>query len=176
MVAAENWLPSRAILTLEQLADIGCVAVESAYCDSAVERIIWAFLGLPEERGKLVTKNMLTDRKLELLSEMGKQQLGPSHTRIDEFTALIGALKESNRKRNIAIHGIWEGEGRMSVRDWLSNPSEWPAAKAEKRRVKMDPAVMLATEVSQISRDINHQTRSLWSFIDREWPDLWHSY
>jgi len=94
------------VLSQEQLAFLGIVAVESTYTELFIEKAIWCLADLTEERGRLLTFGVPMDKRVDLLGSLG--ELGLKEERlIKEFKAVISRLKLANTQRNHVVHGDW---------------------------------------------------------------------
>jgi hypothetical protein len=103
------------ILTKDQLAAVGSVAIESTVCEQTVDALIWALAGMDESEGRLFTHTMNMQPKLILLGELGKPQLR-SKKKLQQFADLISDLKVANGDRNILVHGNWRTDGVGVIR------------------------------------------------------------
>src|SRR5690348_10241535 len=101
----DSSLSSSRILSKEQLAAIGCVAIESTYAEIFVEEIIWDLCGLDDEHGKHLTDKVSMKSRLELLSRIGKQHT--TKLQAEELTRIVSDFKIANEDRNTTIHGVW---------------------------------------------------------------------
>lgn len=162
---------SKEIMSQEQLAEIGSIALESTECEVTVESILWALAGLDKERGPLFTQNMQMNARLELLSSLGKARLADGPL-LDEFSSIISTLKELNSKRNNVIHGSWGAW--ITIKELLSQrgTSLNIVPKAIKRRPNKAPTELSAKELSGLPEQISQTTDALINFVKRAWPSL----
>jgi hypothetical protein len=134
---------SRAVLTTDQLASIGAVAIECAYLDQTVERLILRVCGMEHDQGKYFTGTMPLDKKLDLLSDLAKQKL-PAE-KIGEFTQIISECKLANNDRNTIIHGIWLAATIRMSTEGRKTPD--PTAEAVKLRLRSAALLFPADKV-----------------------------
>jgi hypothetical protein len=167
-------LVSQTILTQEQLAAIGCVAIESTYCEIVVEQIIWQLSGLDEEHGKHFTQNVQLNSRLELLSTLGKMHIEDEAHKA-EFVKLISDLKIANTDRNTVIHGSWTSSVRNFLVLWRDGADKHPPANASKRRLNNEPITTSADKVIEVAKRIATLKSQLLDLAERRWPDAWLS-
>lgn len=162
---------SKEILSVEQLAEIGSIALESTECEVAVEELLWALAGLDRERGILFTQNMQMKSRIELLSTLGKARL-PNGQNLNEFNDLIHELSDLNQKRNHVIHGSWGAW--TTLRELASRPgSEFTVTpKALKRRPHKAPMELSAEQLRGLPEQIAHATTRLMQFAEKTWPTI----
>jgi hypothetical protein len=167
-------LVSQTILTQEQLAAIGCVAIESTYCEIVVEKLIWQLSGLDDEHGKHFTQNVQLNSRLELLSTLGKMHISDEIHKA-EFVKLVSDLKIANTDRNTVIHGSWSSSVRNFLLLWRDGADKHPPAQASKRRPNKEPITTSADKVIEVAQRIANLKRDLLDFAERTWPDAWLS-
>lgn len=97
---------SQTVLTTEQLAAIGSIAVESAYLEDIVETLIYKLSGLTRKKGEIFLEKFMLDSKLNLLKELGMIKLKSKKRKL-VLSELIGEIKQANSDRTLAIHGFW---------------------------------------------------------------------
>lgn len=148
------------ILTKDQLAAVGSVAVESTLCEELVESLIWNLAKLTEEQGKFFTSPLNMNSRLELLSSLGKPLLRGDAKRA-EFTKLISDLKEANAARNTIIHGKWQTSGVGVIQVMQDGPDQHPPAIVKKRRLNSPPATKSASEIEAIALTLARLTSEL---------------
>lgn len=164
--ALERVQESRLVLTTEQLAAIGSVAVESTYCELAVERAIWVFLRLDEEQGKFITDRMLLDRRMDLLGNVAHSFLKQHPDQLAILQDIISKLREGNDERNHIIHGEWVPSVRRGLLEAMqTNPKHLPPATAIKRRLNSAPRMMGAAKIHKTAEKIATYTRRLVRFV-----------
>jgi hypothetical protein len=161
----ENFMMSTLILTKDQLAAIGSVAIESTYCEKLVEEIIWNLAGLDEDKGKFFTQPIQLSNRLELLSDLGKQKLS-DQKEIENFRIIISDLKIATSNRNTIIHGHWSWSetSKDFFTLWREGPEKQPPAAASKRRLKNDPVTFSAADIQDVAVKISRLTAELNSF------------
>jgi hypothetical protein len=156
------------ILTKDQLAAIGSVAVESTICEEQVDELIWRLSGMKEIAGRFFTHTMSMQPKLDLLAELGKPQLR-SEKRLKEFTKLISDLKEANLARNVAVHGKWLTNGTGVFQVLEDGPEAHSPAIAHKLSKKGEvTAQKSAADLQSIAKLLARLDGDLRSF-SRSW-------
>mgnify|MGYP000895688977 CR=1 FL=1 len=160
---------SKEIMSAEQLAEIGSVALESTECEVMVESLIWALAGLDSERGKLFTQSLMMNSRLELLLAVAKSRL-TTEEQVTRLTAIVGALKELNTKRNTIIHGSWGAW--VTLRELAAIPDTAAPAKAIKRRPNKAPIELSVAELIGTPESIAKATADLRAFAEEAWPRL----
>jgi hypothetical protein len=147
---------SAVTLSAEELQAVGCVAVESAYLELALEEILRLVSGLDRATFRAVagrtSLSSLTTSLGELLKRLGDPSVAT------EAAALIMALEEATRARNLVIHGEWsvprivgrprKGDDRF---DWIR---EGPASARPRKRGK----TIDASEVMAVARELARLT------------------
>lgn len=159
---------SKKVLSKNQLAEIGSIAVESTYCEQLVGSLIWSLARLNELNGKFFTYGMQMGTRIDLLSSLGKLNL-VSASEIETFTNIISELKENNEKRNIVIHGYWSAF--FFLRD-IGNPNAAPTVKALKQRRNSNPQEFSAKDLEKIAENICVTTEKLQKFSVSVWSNL----
>lgn len=161
---------SKQILSTEQLAEIGSVAVESTQCEAIVESLIWALSGMRRDVGKHFTHGIQLNNRLELLSTLGKLQLPDSEQ--NEFTSIISELKDLNNKRNQVIHGSWGVWYTVRELQALKDPDAPLAPKSMKRRLNTSPLEFSSDALKGLPEAIDSAVLKLCAFASRVWPTL----
>jgi hypothetical protein len=152
---------SRVVLNKDQLASIGAVATECTYLDQTVETLIWAFSGMEYEQGKFFTSTMQLDRKLDLLSDLGKLKL-PAE-KLEQFTKIISDCKLANNDRNVVIHGVWASD-IQGLASLIAEEHE-KTASAIKRRLKKEALVFSSSNIEAVEERLSYATRQLYKFF-----------
>ncbi|MGH8803641.1 MAG: hypothetical protein ACREXN_02745 [Polaromonas sp.] len=154
---------STVILTKDQLAAIGSLAIESTYCEQWVENLIWFLCKLEEPQGKQFTQNIQMKSRLELLCNLGKPLLA-SESEKTEFVSLISQLKEANNDRNTIIHGSWGTATKNLLTVMREGPENHSPAIVTKRRPNKPPITMQATDIEKAAVRIADLTGQLIQF------------
>ena len=97
---------SQKILTQEQLAAIGCVAVESASLEGLVDYGIYKLTGQHETTGRLLLGNMMLGSKVDVLADLFKLYIGQENFDKD-CSKVFSDIKHELSNRNTIIHGFW---------------------------------------------------------------------
>ncbi len=90
----------------EQTRRIGQVIVLWSKLEAAMEDTIWMFLNLDDEDGKLVTKRLSADAKVQLLRAIGPRHISDK-TLFDKFKETLSYVDELKEARNFIAHGVW---------------------------------------------------------------------
>lgn len=73
--------------------------------EAALEDLIWQFLDLSDDDGKLITARLDARPKGEMLGVLSARYLGKKRTqKLDELLARVRSLQED---RNFIAHGVW---------------------------------------------------------------------
>lgn len=164
-------LSSETILTQQQLAAVGCVAIESTYLEQVLERFIWALAGLDEKAGIHFTHKLSVGPRIDLLRELVLSKLDAQYR--DEFGALIGRLKESNERRNTIVHGAWITTVSNVMVLWRDGPEKYDPALARRRRIGKPDLEFSAVEVIKVAEALSDLRYDLMEFFDQAMPDMW---
>ncbi len=93
-------------ISAEQTHRIGQVIVSWSKLEAAMEDTIWMFLDVDDETGKIITKRLSTDVKIQLV-----RTLGPFHISdealLNGFNETIKYAEELKGHRNFIAHGVW---------------------------------------------------------------------
>jgi hypothetical protein len=163
---------AQTLLTKEQLAAIGCVAIESTYAEAVIEEIIWALCGLDEAHGKHLTTGVQLSNRLELLGALAKLHTPKEHQ--PRITKIISDFKIATSDRNTIIHGLWVRtlpDGSLAELD--KHPDPKLSAKAEKRRLNLEPLVFSADSVMKVAQTLCDLRADLVGFVEDSWPAAW---
>jgi hypothetical protein len=166
---------SRQLLTTEQLASVGCVAVESTYLEAELEELLWKLAGMDEARGVHFTRNMQMKSRIEMLWILGRQRLPEGGEGLDELKRLTEWLKEANVERNTVIHGYWNVDAQdvRSFGSWRrQNVDERTPAFAEKRNIGKLPTKFSAANIEAVSEKIGSLRFMLTTFLLEHMPEL----
>ena len=90
----------------EQTHRIGEVIVFWSKLEAAMEDTIWMLLNLDDEDGKIITKRLSADAKVQLL-----RAIGPGHISDQKLIAMFNEtlkyVDELKENRNFIAHGVW---------------------------------------------------------------------
>jgi hypothetical protein len=167
-MATNDFRYSTSILTKDQLAAIGSVAVESTFCEHLVEVLIWSLSGMDEPQGKYFTQGIQLNNRLDLLTVLGKQKLN-DEKEMEEFTKIISQLKLANNDRNSIIHGHWRSKAKNMLMLLAMGPEGFPPATATKRRLNSEPLKFSATQIEATAVKIANLHRELLKFSTVAW-------
>jgi hypothetical protein len=154
------------ILTKEQLAALGEIAVESAHLEGTVDRMIRVVLRIePDEFDILIGSRML-GRKIDVLKTCGLVRLAGKKRkrRRYRFTVLMDRIKQLISQRAIAIHGDWGPEGGISLGDLMAG--KWVPGTAE---AKLKKSAMKSGELEKLADAFNEADIELWKFAGENW-------
>ena len=90
----------------DQLHRIGQVIVLWSKLEAAMEDTIWMLLNLDEEDGKIVTKRLSADAKVQLLRAIGSRHISDK-AHLDKFNKTMKYVDELKDARNFIAHGVW---------------------------------------------------------------------
>ena len=90
----------------EQTRRIGQVIVLWSKLEAAMEDTIWMLLNLDEEEGRIVTKRLSTDAKIQLLRGIVSRRI-PDKASLDKFNDMMKYVNELKDCRNFIAHGVW---------------------------------------------------------------------
>src|ERR1700751_4485807 len=94
------------LLTNDELAAIGAVAVSSAYMESVVDLLLGLIMKLKERDLQVFTGNLMLRTKLEFLQSIGCSRI-KSKAKLKRFEDLITEANHLNSQRRTVIHGTW---------------------------------------------------------------------
>jgi hypothetical protein len=164
-------LRSEIILTQEQLAAVGAVAIEATYLEQQLELVLWRLSGLDEHRGPQFTANMQFRSRVEALHVLGRMVL-PT-TADAEFQSLIRELDECGVQRNHVIHGTWIAGAGDFLELWADGAEKHPPANAVKKPKYKPAKTMAATEIETVACRIAAARDRLGRFYDGHWSSAW---
>lgn len=84
---------------------IGNCIVRWSYLEQGIDEVIWAFLKLDVEDGRIVTAHLDARHKMILFRQLAQRHLPES--RFDEFAKVLGRLEDLYELRNLMAHGLW---------------------------------------------------------------------
>lgn len=144
-------LPARMILTDEELAGIGAVAVHSAYFEAEIETYIRILCGLTKEQATLFTATMQMDKKADVFRALVKLRINDPAA-LKEFDALMSEVKSIIVDRNTIIHGLWLAP-KITVDHESPTPIREGEASARKAaRRNKQPRVFRASGLINVAR------------------------
>ena len=92
-------------ITHEQTRRIGQVVVLWSKLEAAIEDTIWMLLNLDDEDGKIVTKRLSAEAKIQLLRVIGRRHI-TDKTIVAEFNKTLNYVDELKECRNFIAHGV----------------------------------------------------------------------
>ena len=92
-------------ITEDVTALVGNCIVRWSYLEQGIDEVIWAFLKLGVEDGRIVTAHLDARLKMILFRQLGQRHLPES--RFDEFATVLGRLEDLYELRNLMAHGLW---------------------------------------------------------------------
>lgn len=90
----------------EQTRRIGQVIVLWSKLEAAMEDTIWMLLDLDDEDGKVVTKRLSADAKIQLLRMIGQRHIA-DEALVTWFNETLNYVSELKDHRNFIAHGVW---------------------------------------------------------------------
>ncbi|MEE9452752.1 MAG: hypothetical protein V3V13_00025 [Paracoccaceae bacterium] len=90
----------------KQVELVGRTIVLWSKLEAALDDTIWLLLGIHDEDGKIITRRMGADAKIQMLRTLGERKISNQEllTSFNENLTLIGELKDG---RNFIAHGVW---------------------------------------------------------------------
>jgi hypothetical protein len=164
-------LRSEIVLTQEQLAVVGAVAIECTYLEQQLEAVVWRLSGLDEHRGPQFTANMQLKSRIETVQALGRMVL--PETADADFQALLRELHECAVQRNHVIHGTWIAGTDEFLQLWADGAEKHPPANAVKKPKNKPPRTMSATEIETVACRIARAREWLGRFYDTHWSAAW---
>ena len=119
---------------------LGRLVVEWAKMEQAMDDLIWQFLDLPNEFGRILTSRMDASSKSQMIRQLSQLSFGHSTSDymvwsyIDDLLKRLEILKEA---RNLAVHGTWA----------RNHPDLTPMAFS--LRIKDTPSTIVAEHFSE---------------------------
>jgi hypothetical protein len=89
---------------------IGRFAVEWSKLEGVMDDLIWRFLDLPVEYGRIVTSHVDANGKIKLLSQLIETSFGhssPDYIMFSYFEEILSHTDIIRIDRNLIIHGTW---------------------------------------------------------------------
>ena len=155
-------MQSKELLTQDQLAALGCVAVESSLTESIVDQIILKLSGMKREKLDHFMAGKMMDGRITTLEFLGLTAL-KSAKRKAEFKKVIGELRHANSGRVSVIHGVWrKGPQGMII------PEAERVAKAVNLKNKKSLPVS-ATKIEKIAIELSNSSSDLVLFAYKAW-------
>jgi hypothetical protein len=105
----EATLPSSHSLSNEQLVLIGRIVVDWALLELAIDMAFWGLLGMSQNKARAVTSYISFGTRLDLTKDLLARYI--SQTVADEFSPIVGRIKELSRDRNAVVHSNWHSTG-----------------------------------------------------------------
>jgi hypothetical protein len=160
-------LRAEELLMPEQRAAIGCVAVESAFLEDLVTKLLWSALSVEVAVGRAITDCLATvTARLDLLNKILPLQLGePIHK---EFHPIYEAITDVLPRRNTVIHGKWEEMYSLAeIATWgTGKPKKNPRVRHRTRNSKTARTEM-ARDVMAIAQEIHRCYSELYDLTQR---------
>lgn len=85
---------------------IGMVVVEWSRLETILGTLIWHFLKLDMEDGRIITATLDARPKVRMLRDLAKRHAKPKAT-LTQILDLLDAVEGLQERRNIVAHGIW---------------------------------------------------------------------
>ena len=90
----------------EQIDLIGRVVISFSKLEAALEDTIWFFLKIDEEDGRIVTKRLDAEFKIQMLRALAARHITDAG-KLSEFNKLLTYIGEIKDGRNFIVHGVW---------------------------------------------------------------------
>jgi hypothetical protein len=91
----------------EHIALIGLVTEQWPRLEVALETLIWHFLKLDPDDGRIVTANMDARTKIRMIRALAKRHIKARHIKTQLSELLLTIEKVLAKERNWITHGIW---------------------------------------------------------------------
>lgn len=147
-------LTSERMLTAEQRAAIGTVAVETTYLEFYIERLIQRLLGINEHpQAELLTDRLGLTQKLDVLHDLGRARLAKHKQQQQQWSDYVANLRKLIDHRNVIVHGIW-----LLPQPSRETPNPTPSA------VRLRPKGIKTFEagaIREVAEDINNAKLAL---------------
>ena len=90
----------------QQTHMIGRVVVEFSKLEGVLEDLIWFLLDIDEAAGRIVTKRLDAESKLQMLGALADLRIGSPKVLIP-LKKTLGNIRELKDNRNFIAHGTW---------------------------------------------------------------------
>jgi hypothetical protein len=84
---------------------VGYCIAHWSYLEQGIDEVIWAFLKLGVEDGRIVTAHLDARHKIMLFTQLGHRHLPSSE--LEAFATVLGRLQDLYENRNLMAHGLW---------------------------------------------------------------------
>lgn len=154
---------SEKILTQDQLAAIGSIAVESSIMEHEIDRIIVAMTRLTEKKLIPFMNGKMMQGKLEVVEQLIPMCIKKKSAQT-ELKNLIGMARTANTRRTSFIHGHW----LLNVLAlYLEKPLKGDAVAVNKKKPLVKP--VHAKEAAAVAQEIADVTDALRQFHLEQW-------
>ncbi|MFZ5930079.1 MAG: hypothetical protein ACOY15_02570 [Pseudomonadota bacterium] len=85
---------------------IGQVVVSWSRLEAALEDCIWCFLNLEEDDGRIITRRLDAEAKIQLLRQFAPRRKFDEKG-LSDFNDLLNLIGEFKDNRNFICHGVW---------------------------------------------------------------------
>jgi hypothetical protein len=92
-------------ITEEVTALVGNCIARWSYLEQGIDEVIWAFLKLDVEDGRIVTAHLDARHKMILFRQLGHRHLPDG--RLGEFATVLDRVEDLYELRNLMAHGLW---------------------------------------------------------------------
>jgi hypothetical protein len=101
-------------LTEKQLASLGRIAVQSAYLEETIDRMLQALTKLDRKQMRILQPRGMFQTKLDILKSLWDLKL---RTKIhkDQLNKIVEDIRNANSDRVKAIHGIWRSKSYGAI-------------------------------------------------------------
>jgi hypothetical protein len=96
---------------------VGRFAIEWAKLEAVMDDLIWKFLDIPIEYGRIVTSHLDATGKIKLLNQLIETSFGhssPDYILFSYFKEILDHIDIIRVDRNLIIHGTW-GRNRINI-------------------------------------------------------------
>jgi hypothetical protein len=84
---------------------VGNCLIRWSYVEQGIDEVIWAFLKISVEDGRIVTAHLDARHKMMLFRQLAYRHLPKND--LDEFSTVLGRLEDLYELRNLMAHGQW---------------------------------------------------------------------
>lgn len=157
------------LLSEQQLAALGRVAIASADLEFILNWMIAVVLKLPVEAHEAIVTPMSLSTKLEVFIKVGMPRIA-GKKRKKEFSELGSHLKGLVVKRNIVIHGSWTLAGKVSLGDqFLLKATDIPARKDLYIEARNKNRAFNAENLQQLANELSAGQTQIWKIARGNW-------
>lgn len=147
----------------DHLRAIGQITVNFSALEFALSFLVWAFLGIGQEKGEIITSRLSFRVLLQLASSLYRHRVSDPEG-IAQFDELLARISEAGDRRNQMIHSLWMGnlDGRTL---------RYKATIRQREGLKRQIQGMAVKDLDEIATLIAQVTREIGPFLEHYWLD-----